>query len=149
MMKRSVQKILSVLMSLCLLFGLCAGANAQTADFEALLPLMDLVATASWHSPNAPERVPGADGELSLSFIDAFFALGQKYGAEVGVTEGMLADTAAQADLLGKLFAAKVPQRLKQRAMLASSLCWSTAARMARAYRLSVNSTWLKSPCVK
>jgi len=110
MMKRSVQKILSVLMSLCLLFGLCAGANAQTADFEALLPLMDLVATASWHSPNAPERVPGADGELSLSFIDAFFALGQKYGAEVGVTEGMLADTAAQADLLGKLFAAKVPE---------------------------------------
>lgn len=112
MMKRSVQKMLSVLMVLCLALGLCAGAHAQaaTADFEALIPLMDLVATASWHSPNAPERVPGAEGELSLSFIDTFFALGQTYGAELGITEAMLSDTNAQAELLGKLFAAQIPE---------------------------------------
>ena len=78
MMKRIVRKMISLMMSLCLLMGACCVAQAQTAaDFEALVPLMDLVASASWHSPNAPESVPGAEDELSLSFIDAFFAVGQ------------------------------------------------------------------------
>lgn len=112
MMNRSVQKMLSVLMTLCLILGVCTGAMAQTAtaDFEALIPLMDLVSSASWYSPNAPEGVPGADGELSLSFIDTFFAVGQTCGAEVGVTEAMMTDTAAQAGLLSKLFAAGIPE---------------------------------------
>ncbi len=106
------RKMISLLLSLCMLLGLYTGASAQSsaADFDALVPLMDLVATASWHSPNAPERVPGADGELSLSFIDAFVAIGQTTGAEVGVTSAMLSDTAAQAELLGSIFAAKLPE---------------------------------------
>lgn len=110
MKNRSVQKMISVLMVVCMALGLCTGAMAQTADFEALVPLMDLVAAASWYSPNAPESVPGAEDELSLSFIDAFFSVGQNMGAEVGVNEAMLHDTAAQADLLGKIFAARIPE---------------------------------------
>ncbi len=110
MMKRSVRKLISVLMIACMLLGLCTGAMAQSADFEALVPLMDLVAAASWYSPNAPEGVPGAEDELSLSFVDAFFSVGQHAGAEVGVTEAMLHDTAAQAELLGKIFAARIPE---------------------------------------
>jgi len=109
MKNRMVKKMLSFLMILCLMTGGYAFAQSS-GDFEALIPLMDLVCTASWHSPNAPERVPGAEGELSLSFIDAFFTLGQTYGAEAGVTEAMLNDTAAQAELLGKTFAAKLPE---------------------------------------
>lgn len=109
MMKRGVQKMISLLMAVCMLLGLCTGAMAQSADFEALVPLMDLVASASWHSPNAPEGVPGAEDELSLSFIDAFFSVGQTCGAELGITEAMMTDTAAQAELLSKLFSARVP----------------------------------------
>ena len=110
MMNRSVQKMLSVLMVICVMLGLCTGAMAQTADFDALVPLMDLVAAASWYSPNAPERVTGAGDELSLSFIDTFFAVGQNCGAEVGITSAMMNDTAAQAELLGKVFAASIPE---------------------------------------
>ena len=112
MMKRGVQKLISFLMILCMSLGVCTTSLAQsgTADFEALIPLMDLVCTASWHSPNAPEKVPGAEGELSLSFIDSFITLGQTYCPEDGVTEAMMNDTAAQADLLGKLFAAQLPE---------------------------------------
>lgn len=114
MKNRGIKKLISFLMILCLAMGMgvCAGSLAQSVDgeFEALLPLMDLVCTASWHSPNAPERVPDADGELSLSFIDAFFTLGQKYGSETGVTEAMLGDVDAQRDLLARVFAAKLPE---------------------------------------
>ncbi len=106
-MKQSIRKLISGMMILCMVFGLCTGATAQTtADFDALLPVMDLVSAASLYSANAPEAVPGADGELSAAFIDAFFAVGQVQGAEVGVTEQMLSDQAAQAELLGKIFAA-------------------------------------------
>lgn len=111
MMNRSVQKVLSMLLILCLVLGVCAGAVAETtADFEALVPLMDLVCSASQYSPNAPESLSGEESELTVSFVDAFFKVGQAYGTEVGVTDGMLADTAAQADLLGKIFAAKLPE---------------------------------------
>jgi len=112
MMNRGVQKLISFLMILCLTLGICTGSLAQsaTADFEALIPLMDLVSTASWHSPNAPEKIPGAEGELSLSFIESFITLGQTCCPEVGVTEAMMTDTAAQAELLGKLFAAQLPE---------------------------------------
>lgn len=109
MMNRGVQKMISLLMVVCMTLGICAGAMAQTADFEALVPLMDLVASASWHSPNAPESVPGAEDELSLSFIDAFFSVGQSFGAEIGITGDMMTNTSAQAELLGKVFSARVP----------------------------------------
>ena len=110
MMNRGVQKVLSMLLTLCLVLGLSMGAVAETkADFEALVPLMDLVCAASQYSPNAPESISGSDSELTVSFVDAFFKVGKVYGAEVGVTAAMLGDTAAQADLLGKIFAAKAP----------------------------------------
>jgi len=112
MMNRSVQKVLSMLLVLCLAMGISMGAVAEgatTADFEALVPLMDLVCSASQYSPNAPESVPGADGQLTVSFTDAFFKVGQISGSEVGVTSAMLSDTDAQAELLGKIFAAQLP----------------------------------------
>ena len=114
MKNRGIKKMISFLMILCLAMGMgvCAGSLAQTTtgEFEALLPLMDLVCTASWHSPNAPERVPDVDGELGLSFIDAFFTLGQKYSSETGITENMLSDVDDQRDLLVRVFAAKLPE---------------------------------------
>ena len=114
MMNRTVRKVISLAAALCLALAVGTGAVAETAqnvaDFEALIPLMDLVSAASQYSPNAPESVPGADGVLTVSFTDAFFKVGQTYGAEVGVTSAMLGDTNAQAELLGKIFAAQIPQ---------------------------------------
>ena len=46
MMNRGVQKVFSMLLILCMTLGLCTAAAAQStnaADFEALVPLMDLV----------------------------------------------------------------------------------------------------------
>ena len=114
MINRTVRKVISLVAALCLALTAGAGALAEgtqdMADFEALTPLMDLVCAASQYSPNAPESVPGADGVLTVSFTDAFFKVGQTYGAEVGVTADMITDTNAQAELLGKIFAAQLPQ---------------------------------------
>jgi len=113
MMNRGVQKVFSMLLILCMSLGLCTAAAAQptnTADFDALIPVMDLVCSASQYSPNAPESVPGADGQLTVSFTDAFFKVGAVYGEEIGVTEEMLSNTAAQAEMLGKIFAAQLPE---------------------------------------
>lgn len=114
MINRTVRKVISLVAALCLALTAGAGALAEgtqdMADFEALTPLMDLVCAASQYSPNAPESVPGADGVLTVSFTDAFFKVGQTYGAEVGVTADMINDTNAQAELLGKIFAAQLPQ---------------------------------------
>lgn len=114
MMNRTVRKVISLVAALCLALTAGAGALAEgaqdMADFEALTPLMDLVCAASQYSHNAPESVPGADGVLTVSFTDAFFKVGQTYGAEVGVTADMINDTNAQAELLSKIFAAQLPQ---------------------------------------
>lgn len=114
MLKRNVQKVLSLVLALCLMMTLSAGALAQsassTADFEALIPLMDLVCAASQYSPDAPESVPGAEGTLTASFVETFFKVGQVYGSETGVSADMIEDVNAQADLLGKIFAAQLPQ---------------------------------------
>lgn len=104
-----MKKLLSLLLTICLLVG-AAPAFAQSADFEALMPLMDLVSAAALNSPNAPESVPGADGTLSETFVDAFIKIGQEWGAQLGITADMLANPSAQADLLGKLFAAQLPE---------------------------------------
>ena len=114
MMNRTVRKVISLVAALCLALTAGAGALAEgaqdMADFEALTPLMDLVCAASQYSPNAPESVPGADGVLTVSFTDAFFKVGQTYGAEVGVTADMINDTNAQAELLSKILTKISPQ---------------------------------------
>lgn len=116
MMKHNFKRILAVATAICMLLGACAfaeggaePAKANPAEFEALYPLMDLVAAACMYSVNAPDTVPGADGALSLPFIDAFIRAGLKQSAAVGVTEAMLNDTDAQAALLSTIFAAQIP----------------------------------------
>jgi len=107
MMKHGVQKLISLMMTLCLMMGLFGAA--QAADFDALSPLMDLVSAASFYSANAPESVPGEDGMLTVSFTDAFFKIGQTHGTQLGVNSTMLTDLNAQADFLRRVFAAQIP----------------------------------------
>ena len=123
MMNRTVRKVISLVAALCLALTAGAGALAEgaqdMADFEALTPLMDLVCAASQYSPNAPESVPGADGVLTVSFTDAFFKVGQTYGAEVGVTAVVPLETehserrVFKPERAGKVITAAMKQSLK------------------------------------
>lgn len=121
MNKPIVKRILALALSLCLMLCGVALADDDTldsgaqpkgdlADFEALYPLMDLVCAASMYSVNKPERVPGADGTLTVSFIDAFVKAGLKQSPELGITEAMMTDTGMQATMLSAIFAAQLPQ---------------------------------------
>ncbi|MEG0493549.1 MAG: hypothetical protein RR696_10145 [Clostridia bacterium] len=120
MTKRNAQRIFSLVLALCMALGACATALAQAdvaqpnkanmADFEVLYPLMDLVCASAMYSANAPEMVPGIEGTLTVSFSDAFFKIGQKVGASLGITPEMLTNTDAQANLLRQIFAAQIPQ---------------------------------------
>lgn len=106
-----MKKVFSMLLTLCLMLGVCTAATAQsTADFEALIPLMDLVCSASLYSAKGPESVPGADGMLTDTFVDAFFKVGKTYGLSVGITDNTLNSVDAQKSLLSRIFAAQLPE---------------------------------------
>ncbi len=102
-------KLVALGMALVMAAGVCAVSFAEEGDFDAMLPLMDLVSAASRYSANAPESVPGSEGVLSASFTNAFILMGTRQCADVGVTEAMLTDTSAQAALLSSIFAAELP----------------------------------------
>lgn len=110
-MKHGVQKLISLMTALCLLLSVSSAALAQTADFDALSPLMDLVCAAAVYAgdSSAPQTVPGAEGMLTVAFTDAFFKIGQSFGAQMGINESMLQDVNAQADYLSRVFAAQLP----------------------------------------
>lgn len=107
---RCVQKMLSLLMSLCMMMSL-SGAMAQSdGEFDALLPLMDLVCAASLISPSAPENVPGEGEQLTSTFAGTLFQLASFNGAELQMDASVTEDTSKQAAWLQSVFAAGVPE---------------------------------------
>ena len=111
-MKNELFRRVTVLfVALCMLFGSVAVAESQqTADLEALYPLMDLVC-ASGYDPAAGTAlmVPDSEGVLEISFVDAFIRLGQARGV-LGISGETMSDPAAQTALLQSIFAAQLPQ---------------------------------------
>ena len=110
-------KILAWALAVCLL--LCAAASALTeanapakspSDFEALAPLMDLVIAAVQAATDEPEPIFDADGTLTIAFVDAFFRVGVTAEPSLGITGDMLTNTQQQAEYLGKVFSAKLPE---------------------------------------
>lgn len=123
--RKLIAWILSACMALC---GATAALAENTvpaaptvslSEFEALGPLMDLVAATVWsgyddnsagaEEYNAPESVPGAEGVLTNIFIDGFFRIGQTADPSMGITADMLSNTDQQAAYLSKVFAAQLP----------------------------------------
>lgn len=106
-------KFLAWLLVICLMMSGLSGALAQgtasLSDFDALQPIMNLIAGAAVAVGDEPELIPGAEGTLSNAFVDAFFRLGTTADASLGITADMLGDTAKQAEYLSKIFAAKAP----------------------------------------
>ncbi len=96
----------------CLLLGSVSFATAEqtkTSDFEALLPLMDLVGSAAMTAGDEPEVIGNEETSLSAAFLSAFFNNGLTADASLSITADVLADTAKQAAFLSKTFAAQQP----------------------------------------
>ncbi len=104
-------RLFSVMLTLCLLtcFGSSALA-AQTADFEALTPLMDFVATAAVSAGETPESIGDESTTLSPAFIGAFFSNAAAADASLGLSADMLGDTERQRSALASIFAAQLPE---------------------------------------
>ena len=105
--------MLSFLTVLCLLTGSFSFALAEptvaASDFGALLPFMDLVASAAMTAADEPEVIGNEETTLSPAFVSAFFNNGLTSDASLGITEDVLADTAKQQAFLSKGFAAQLP----------------------------------------
>jgi len=105
------RKLLALILAICLPLAGAAGAMAQgVSDFEALEPLMNLIASvAILQNPEEAEAIQGADGMLSNAFISTFLALRDKADPLLGLTLEMVEDPEQQAAFLGKVFAAQLP----------------------------------------
>lgn len=108
-----MKKAMIWVLSLCLLLGGFTGAQAaQTSDFDALLPLMNLVATAAMRDAT-DEQLPVVIGDetttLDSAFAAAFFANAMNLGAYDGITADVLQSADQQAAYLAGVFAAKAP----------------------------------------
>lgn len=110
MKKLISRRMLAWLLTLCLCAGSLNMAFAtQTSDFDALKPLMDLVASAAMSAGDEPETVGDASTTLTSTFLSAFFNNGLQADASLGITADLLANPDAQAAYLGKVFAAQLP----------------------------------------
>ena len=113
MKKLWTRKLLAFAMSLCLLVGAVsvAGATqAQSSDFDALIPLLDLIAASAYRAGDEPEIVGNEETTLTPMFVASLFNVGLTADASLGFTEAMLTNPDQQAVVLGKLFTAKLPQ---------------------------------------
>ncbi len=119
MLKRN--KVVAWMLAVCLLLGGVAGAMAEMeapvatlvpaspSEFEALGPLMDAVVGAVMAVSEEPETIYDEEAKLILPFVDAFFRVGAQNPA-LGITADMLQNPQAQAEYLGKVFGAQLPE---------------------------------------
>ena len=106
-LKKTLARMAAALTALCMLAS-CAAAE-ETPDFSAMLPLLDLTASAALRVGEEPETIT-PDGTLSEGFVYNFFLLGQSADKALGITADMLMDPAAQAAYLTRAFAAGQPE---------------------------------------
>ena len=112
-MKQWMKKTFAWVVALVMMLGCAMAAAEQTADLEALYPLMDLVCAAALDAQSEDDYaivVPDSEGELTPEFVQAFIRIGQSRGESVGVTAAMMTDTAAQKTLLSSIFDAQLPE---------------------------------------
>ena len=97
----------AVMLVMCLMLG-SAAAEAMP-DFDAMLPLVDLTASAALRVGETPENIT-PDSTLSEAFVYNFFFLGQTADPVLGITSDMLADTAMQSAYLSRAFSVAQPE---------------------------------------
>lgn len=89
--------------------GFAGATQAQPSDFDALGPMMDLIACAAVSAGEEPESVGNEETTLTSAFIASFFNCGLSADSSLGITQDMLTDTQVQQAYLAKAFAAKLP----------------------------------------
>ena len=112
MKKLFTRTLIPWILTLCLVLGGVSFAGAEqteTSDFEALLPLLDLVASAAMTAGDEPEVIGNEETTLSAAYVSAFFNNGLTADASLNITADYLTDTAKQQALLGSVFAAQLP----------------------------------------
>ncbi len=112
MKKRAFQKVLAFVFTLCLMAGMATVGTAETinvADYQAMLPVLDLVAGAAISASDFPVVIGDGETTLDPSFVAFFFTYGLKAGASVGITEATLADVSQQEQVLKSIFSAGLP----------------------------------------
>ena len=95
-MKQWMKKTFAWVVALVMMLGCAMAAAEQTADLEALYPLMDLVCAAALDAQGEDDYaivVPDSEGELTPEFVQAFIRIGQTRGESVGVTAAMMTDS--------------------------------------------------------
>lgn len=89
-------------------FGACAENNALAEEFDALMPLMDAVASAA--DASGVVSVGGEEDALTVAFTRAFLAAAHADAARFGIPEETLLEPASREALLDELFLAAVPR---------------------------------------
>jgi len=112
MMKRSMQRILAFVFTICLLVGMAAVGSAEEinlADYQAAVPVLDLVASAAICSSDFPTVISDGESTLDSNFITFFFTNGLQVGSTACVTEDMLTNVTLQEQFLKSIFSAQLP----------------------------------------
>jgi hypothetical protein len=98
MKKLFTRTLIPWILTLCLVLGGVSFAGAEqteTSDFEALLPLLDLVASAAMTAGDEPEVIGNEETTLSAAYVSAFFNNGLTADASLNITADYLTDTAS------------------------------------------------------
>ncbi|MFH1512655.1 MAG: hypothetical protein ABIG45_04835 [Bacillota bacterium] len=112
MKKRAIRKILAFAFTLCLMAGMAAvgtAAELNLADYQAMRPVMDLVASAAICASDFPTVISDAESTLDSNYITFFFTNGLLADPALGITQEMLTDVTLQEQYLKSIFSAQLP----------------------------------------
>lgn len=111
MNNRAVRTLLAFALAFCLLTGMTSAIaleNANGSQFQAMRPVLDLVASAAICASDFPTVVSDQMSTLDADFVTTFFVNGLK-ASLLNINDGTLADTAQQQQILSGIFSAKLP----------------------------------------
>ena len=91
MKMRVMQKVLAFVFILCLAAGTATVGVAQdvnVADYQAMLPVLDLIANSAICASDFPTVISDAESTLDENFITFFFTNGVTADSSLGITDG-------------------------------------------------------------
>lgn len=111
-MKRALKRTLAFVAALCLTVSMAAVGVAEeinVSDYQAMLPVLDLVASASICASDFPAVISDGESTLDPTFITFFFTNGLLADPSLNITQEMLTNVTQQEQLLKSIFSAKLP----------------------------------------
>lgn len=112
MMKRAIRRTFVFVAALCLTVSMAAVGVAEetnVADYQAMLPVMDLVASAAICASDFPAVIDNAESTLDPTYVTFFFTNGLRADASLGITQETLTNVSEQERILKSIFSAQLP----------------------------------------